>query len=176
MFKAVENALGKKDVIVEDLGFVNDSVKQLVRGCGFPNMKVLEFAFDSRDTGSRNDYLPHNYGESCVAYTGTHDNQTIASWFNTISDEEHKTAHDYLCDKYTPDDKLYKLFIALIMRSRANLCVIPMQDWFGLDDKNRMNTPSTVGENWKLRMNAEDMSEQLCAEMRTIAEIYGRTT
>lgn len=176
LFKAVENALGRKEVIAEDLGFVTDSVKQLVRDCGFPNMKVLEFAFDSRDTGSRNDYLPHNYGENCVAYTGTHDNQTITSWFATISDKERKTAREYLCDEYTPDDKLCKLFIALIMRSCANLCVIPMQDWLGLDDKNRMNTPSTVGENWKWRMKAEDMSEQLCAEMRTMAEIYGRIT
>lgn len=176
LFKAVENALGRKEVIAEDLGFVTDSVKQLVRDCGFPNMKVLEFAFDSRDTGSRNDYLPHNYGENCVAYTGTHDNQTITSWFDTISDKERKTAREYLCDEYTPDDKLYKLFIALIMRSRADLCVIPMQDWLGLDDKNRMNTPSTVGENWKWRMKSEDMSEQLCTEMRTMTEIYGRTT
>lgn len=176
LFKAVENALGRKEVIAEDLGFVTDSVKQLVRDCGFPNMKVLEFAFDSRDTGSRNDYLPHNYSENCVAYTGTHDNQTITSWFDTISDKERKTAREYLCDKYTPNDKLYKMFIALIMRSRANLCVIPMQDWLGLDDKNRMNTPSTVGENWKWRMKADDMSEELCAEMRTMAEIYGRTT
>lgn len=176
LFKAAENALGRKEVIAEDLGFVTDSVKQLVRDCGFPNMKVLEFAFDSRDTGSRNDYLPHNYRENCVAYTGTHDNQTITSWFDTISDKERKAARKYLCDEYTPDCKLYRLFIALIMRSRANLCIIPMQDWLGLDDKNRMNTPSTVGENWKWRMKEEDMSEELCAEMRTMAEIYGRIT
>ncbi|MBQ8281873.1 MAG: 4-alpha-glucanotransferase, partial [Lachnospiraceae bacterium] len=81
LFTAVEHALGRKEVIAEDLGYVTDSVRQLVYDSGFPNMKVLEFAFDSRDTGSRNDYLPHNYGENCVAYTGTHDNQTIASWF-----------------------------------------------------------------------------------------------
>ncbi|MBQ9109900.1 MAG: 4-alpha-glucanotransferase, partial [Oscillospiraceae bacterium] len=80
LFHAVEAALGKREVIAEDLGFMTDSVRQLVKDSGFPNMKVLEFAFDSRDTGSRNDYLPHNYNENCVAYTGTHDNQTITAW------------------------------------------------------------------------------------------------
>ncbi|MBR6616339.1 MAG: 4-alpha-glucanotransferase, partial [Oscillospiraceae bacterium] len=132
LFHAVEAALGKREVIAEDLGFMTDSVRQLVRDSGFPNMKVLEFAFDSRDTGSRNDYLPHNYDENCVAYTGTHDNQTIAAWFQTITDEERQMAREYLCDAYTPEEELHKVFISLLMRSRAKLCVIPMQDWLGL--------------------------------------------
>ncbi|MBE6862425.1 MAG: 4-alpha-glucanotransferase [Ruminococcus sp.] len=174
LFRAVENALGKREVIAEDLGFMTDTVRQLVRDCGFPNMKVLEFAFDSRDTGSRNDYLPHNYTENCVAYTGTHDNQTIASWFETISDEERKTAREYLCDEYTPDDKLHRAFISLIMRSRADVCIIPMQDWLRLKDDARMNTPSTVGENWKWRMTPSQLSGGIFGEIRRITELYGR--
>ncbi|MBQ8903193.1 MAG: 4-alpha-glucanotransferase [Oscillospiraceae bacterium] len=174
LFRAIEKALGKKDIIAEDLGFMTDSVRQLVKDCGFPNMKVLEFAFDSRDTGSRNDYLPHNYDENCVAYTGTHDNQTIASWFKTITEEERLMAKEYLCDSFTPDDKLNKAFISLIMRSRARLCIIPMQDWLGLDDRSRINIPSTVGENWKWRMKSSDITDLLIEEIYKYTQIFGR--
>ncbi len=174
LFRAVEAALGKREVIAEDLGFMTDSVRQLVRDSGFPNMKVLEFAFDSRDTGSRNDYLPHNYDENCVAYTGTHDNQTIAAWFQTITDEERSLAREYLCDAYTPEEKLHRVFISLIMRSRAKLCIIPMQDWLGLDDRSRINVPSTVGTNWKWRLLPTDLSDTLQEEIRKATQIYGR--
>ncbi|MBO5227152.1 MAG: 4-alpha-glucanotransferase [Ruminococcus sp.] len=174
LFSAVEKALGKKNVIAEDLGFVTDTVKQLVHDSGFPNMKVLEFGFDSRDTGSRGDYLPHNYSENCVAYTGTHDNQTITSWFETITDEERAMARKYLCDEYTPDEKLYLPFIALIMRSRANVCIVPMQDWLGLDDSSRMNTPGVVGINWKWRVKTEQLNETLCSLIFHMTENFGR--
>ena len=153
---------------------MTDSVRQLVRDSGFPNMKVLEFAFDSRDTGSRNDYLPHNYNENCVAYTGPHDNQTITAWFQTITDEERSMAREYLCDEFTPDKKLHKVFISLIMRSRAKLCIIPMQDWLGLDDKSRINVPSTVGTNWKWRLIPTDLSDTLKEEIFKTTQIYGR--
>ncbi len=174
LFHAVEAALGKREVIAEDLGFMTDSVRQLVKDSGFPNMKVLEFAFDSRDTGSRNDYLPHNYNENCVAYTGTHDNQTISSWFQTITDEERSMAREYLCDEFTPDEKLHRAFISLIMRSRAKLCIIPMQDWLGLDDKSRINVPSTVGTNWKWRLLPTDLPDTLKEEICKTTQIYGR--
>ncbi len=101
-------------------------------------MKVLEFAFDSRDSGCANDYLPHNYPENSVAYTGTHDNETIAGWWKSIMAKERKLARDYLCDNYTPDKELHKCFISLVMRSSAKLCVIPMQDYMGLDNSWRM--------------------------------------
>ena len=174
LFRAVEAALGKREVIAEDLGFMTDSVRRLVKDSGFPNMKVLEFAFDSRDTGSRNDYLPHNYDENCVAYTGTHDNQTIAAWFQTITEEERSMAREYLCDAYTPEEKLHSVFISLIMRSRAKLCVIPMQDWLGLDDRSRINVPSTVGTNWKWRLLPTELSDTLKEEIRKTTRIYGR--
>lgn len=174
LFSAVENALGKRDVIAEDLGFMTDTVRELVKESGFPNMKVLEFAFDSRDTGSRNDYLPHNYTENCIAYTGTHDNQTIRSWFETITDEERTMAREYLCDSHTPDEKLHRVFISLIMRSRANVCIIPMQDWLGYDDSARMNKPSTVGINWKWRMTEEDMNDALRDDILRMTQTFGR--
>ena len=174
LFTAVEKALGKREVIAEDLGFMTDSVRQLVKDSGFPNMKVLEFAFDSRDTGSRNDYLPHNYNENCVAYTGTHDNQTIASWFDTITEDEREMAREYLCDDFTPTEKLNKAFISLIMRSKARLCIIPMQDWLGLDDKSRINVPSTVGKNWRWRLTENQLTEKLKDEILKTTRIFGR--
>lgn len=174
LFSSVEKALGKQQVIAEDLGFMTESVRQLVKESGFPGMKVLEFAFDSRDTGSRNDYLPHNYTENCVAYTGTHDNQTIVSWFDTISEEERKMAREYLCDQYTPDNKLYMSFISLIMRSRADMVIIPMQDYLGLDDTCRMNIPSTLGNNWKWRIKSSMLTDNLKEKILKMTELYGR--
>ena len=88
LFRTMERRLGKHEVIAEDLGYVTDSVRQLVRDSGFPGMKVLEFAFDSRDSGSANDYFPHNFTENSVAYTGTHDNETLVGWFHSIPSKD----------------------------------------------------------------------------------------
>ena len=174
LFRKVEQALGWKQVIAEDLGYVTDSVRRLVQESGFPGMKVLEFAFDSRDSGCANDYLPHNYTENSVAYTGTHDNETLAGWWKSITPEEQKMVRDYLCDQYTPQSKLGKSLIGLILRSRSALCVIPMQDYMGLDNRSRINKPSTVGTNWKWRLTESDLTEDLKQEIRGMTLRYGR--
>ena len=174
LFRRMREVLGEKEVIAEDLGYVTDSVRLLVRDSGFPGMKVLEFAFDSRDSGCANDYLPHNYTENCVAYTGTHDNETIRGWFESITEEERRLARAYICDRYTPRQYLHTSFISLIMASRASLCVIPMQDYMGYDNTCRMNQPSTVGINWKWRLKEGELTEELKREIRGIARRYGR--
>ena len=137
-------------------------------------MKVLEFAFDSRDSGAANDYLPHNYIENSVAYTGTHDNETITGWFQSITEKERQKAREYLCDYLTPDDALYHAFIALIMRSSAKTCIIPLQDYLGLDNGSRINKPSTVGTNWRWRITEKQLSDKLREEIRETALRYGR--
>lgn len=174
LFRRVEQVLGWKEIIAEDLGYVTDSVRQLVRESGFPGMKVLEFAFDSRDSGCANDYLPHNYDKNSAAYTGTHDNETIVGWFSSITKEEREMARDYLCDHHTPIKYLYKSFISLVMRSSSNLCMIPMQDYLGYDNKCRMNKPSTVGENWKWRLTGEELTKELQKEIFEMTRRYGR--
>jgi len=174
LFRCMEQRLGKHQVIAEDLGYVTDSVRKMVQESGFPGMKVLEFAFDSRDSGSASDYLPHNYAENSAAYTGTHDNETIAGWFRSITDEERQMARDYLCDQHTPAEELYKSFIALVMRSRSDLCIIPMQDYLGLDNQSRMNQPSTLGKNWKWRLVKGDLSDELKEEILAITRRYGQ--
>lgn len=174
LFRCMEQRLGRHQVIAEDLGYVTDSVRELVLKSGFPGMKVLEFAFDSRDSGSANDYLPHNYTENSVAYTGTHDNETITGWFKSITKEERKIAREYLCDQHTPVKELYKSFIALVMRSSSRMCIIPMQDYMGLDNRCRMNRPSTLGTNWKWRLLEEDLTQELKEEILAVTKRYGR--
>ena len=156
------------------LGYMSETVRQLVRDSGFPGMKVLEFAFDSRDTGSASDYLPHNYPVNSVAYTGTHDNETLASWYQTITSAERARVRDYLCDYATPEAQLYKSMIALIFRSAAATCIIPMQDWLGLDNSARINKPSTVGENWRWRLKKSQLTPKLQKEICSITTRYGR--
>ena len=174
LFRAVEQALGKREIITEDLGYMSDTVRQLVRDSGFPGMKVLEFAFDSRDTGSASDYLPHNYPVNSVAYTGTHDNETLVSWYQTVTDAERAMVRDYLYDYATPEEQLYKSMIALILRSAAATCIVPMQDWLGLDNSARINKPSTVGQNWRWRLKKTQLSKKLQKEICQLTTRYGR--
>lgn len=174
LFRCAEQNLGWHEIIAEDLGYMTDSVRQLVKESGFPGMKVLEFAFDSRDSGSASDYLPHNYTENCVAYTGTHDNETITGWFDSISEAEREMARNYLCDYSTKKKNLYKSFIGLVMRSKAQTCIIPMQDYLGLDNKFRMNKPSTVGCNWRWRVTEKQLSEELKNDILLTTKTFGR--
>ena len=137
-------------------------------------MKVLEFAFDSRDSGCAGDYLPHNYPENSVAYTGTHDNETITGWYDSITEEERTLVREYLCDMRTARKNLYLPLISLIMRSSARICIIPMQDYLGLDNRCRMNTPSTVGKNWKWRLLPGQMSDEVVELIGVVTKRYGR--
>ncbi len=174
LFNRMKEVLGNREVVAEDLGYMTDTVRRLVADSGFPNMKVLEFAFDSRDTGCARDYFPHNYLENCVAYTGTHDNETIIGWLDSIREEEKAMVRDYLCDYTTAWNNLNWSMISLIMRSRANLTMIPMQDYLGLDNHSRLNQPSTVGKNWKWRVEKEQLSEELKKKIRKLTKLYGR--
>lgn len=173
LFSALKNIAPADKIIAEDLGFITESVKDLVKFTGYKNMKIIEFGFDSRDESSDNVHLPHNYQNNSVVYTATHDNQTLISWYNTISDEERTLLRSYLNDFYTTDSKINIPIIALAYRSVSDICVIPMQDWLGLDDKARMNTPSTIGENWRWRL--EKMPDTELAEvMKKMAKTFSR--
>lgn len=174
LFNTMKYRLGHKEVIAEDLGYVTDSVRKLVKDSGFPGMKVLEFAFDSRDTGSASDYLPHNYPENSVVYTGTHDNETLSGWYESISDEERAMVRRYLHNNYTPDEELNWEIIYLVMGSVSRMCIIPMQDYFGYGNEARMNQPSTLGKNWKWRMLPGELTDELLARIEDVTALYGR--
>ena len=172
--KAMEKALPEISFVAEDLGLLTPEVLQLREDSGLPGMKVLEFAFDSRDSGCASDYLPHNYPENSVAYTGTHDNETITGWYDSITEEERTLVREYLCDMRTARKNLYLPLISLIMRSSARICIIPMQDYLGLDNRCRMNTPSTVGKNWKWRLLPGQMSDEVVELIGAVTKRYGR--
>ncbi|MBQ0065189.1 MAG: 4-alpha-glucanotransferase [Firmicutes bacterium] len=172
LFIKMEERIGKQDLIAEDLGFMTDSVKKLVKDSGFPNMKVLQFAFDLNDWAKTNDYLPHNYNENCVAYTGTHDNDTSLGWFTSLSKKEQKLVLDYL-GKEKVDDIAWEM-IRLVYQSHAKIAIVPMQDFLGLDSKSRMNLPATTTGNWGWRMAKKANTKALAKKIAKLADIYGR--
>ncbi|MBQ7793806.1 MAG: 4-alpha-glucanotransferase [Clostridia bacterium] len=159
-------------IIAEDLGYMTDSVKEMLAECGFAGMKIIEFGFDSRDSGE-NDHLPHNFVKNSVVYTGTHDNQTLVSWFQSISDNERETAEKYLAAKLDTNKKINDAFISLAMRSVADTSIIPMQDWLVLDDRARMNIPSTLDGNWQWRLK-EIPRKELANKVLKLTRIFGR--
>ena len=178
LFKAVKNEIGQTPIIAEDLGFMTDSVRKLVRDTGFPNMKVLEFAFDGRDESVKsdktNDYLPFNYDKNCAVYTGTHDNETIRGWLDSITKAEYAEVQDYVDCHVKNKGVLVQKIVRLALASSADMCIIPMQDWLGLSNEARINTPSTIGENWKWRMDKSMMESELSARMKKLTKLYGR--
>ncbi|SCH12877.1 4-alpha-glucanotransferase [uncultured Ruminococcus sp.] len=169
-FKTVEKKLGKLDIIAEDLGFLTPSVYKLLKQSGYPGMKVLQFAFDSRE---ESDYLPHNYDKNCVVYTGTHDNNTLAGWYREICRADRMCARKYL---QLGRKKCYNWdFIRAAYMSTANLAVIPMQDFLELGSEARMNTPSTLGgNNWKWRMKAGAFTDELAQKIKDLCQTYAR--
>lgn len=174
LFRTISWRLGEKDIIAEDLGYMTDTVRQLVADSGYPNMKVIEFAFDERDTGNASDYLPHNYPRNCVVYTGTHDNETLVAWLRNITSAERKMVREYVNHPDGTDKEICRDLICLVMQSVANLCIIPMQDYLGLDNRARINQPSTLGKNWKWRLKEGQFSRKLRREMAELAQRYGR--
>ena len=149
LFNTVKEKLGDVDVIAEDLGYLTESVIEMVKESGYPGMKVLQFAFDSRE---ESDYLPHNYERNCVVYTGTHDNDTILGWYYVMSEEDREFSKEYMGNAKSTDEELPWDFIRMSMESVANLAVTPMQEFLGLGTEARINYPSTLGNNWKWRL------------------------
>ena len=174
LFNTLKERLGDRRVIAEDLGHMTESVHKLVRDSGFPNMKVLQFAFDAEDTGGANEYLPHNYQPNCWVYTGTHDNETIAGWFAGLSKADRDRIRDYLMDHSTPIKRMHLKLIGLCLLSAAKTCVVPIQDWLGLDNSARMNTPGTVNVNWGWRLAPGAIPEALDAEILRLTKLFGR--
>lgn len=172
LFETMKKRFGKLDIIAEDLGFLTPSVIQMVKDSGFPGMKVLEFAFDDTENSA---YLTHKYPENCIVYTGTHDNDTLQGWYRSLDERTREFTRNYLGNRWTPEKEIHWDFIRLALHSRARLAVIPVQDYLGLGSEARINEPSTLGKNWRWRMKAEDLTEELLARCRRMARWYGRT-
>lgn len=169
LFRVIEDKLGKLDIIAEDLGYLTDSVRKLLAESGFPGMKLIQFAFDSREDG---DYLPHNYTRNSVVYAGTHDNDTILGWMKTAPRSCVAYAKEYL--KLTQEEGYHWGVMRAVWSSVSDTAIVTMQDLLGLSSVGRMNTPSTLGCNWMWRMNAGAIDSKLTKKIRKQVELYGR--
>ena len=170
LFDAIKEKLGDVKVIAEDLGYLTKEVLDFRDETGFPGMKVLQFAFDSRE---ESDYLPHNYTRNCVAYTGTHDNDTCRGWFETTgSKSDVEYAKKYL--KLTKEEGYNWGFIRGVWSSVADTSIALMQDFLNLGNEARINYPSTLGGNWMWRVKEEDLTDRLAEKIRDITKLYGR--
>ena len=167
---AVKNGLPELDMIAEDLGFLTQEVLDLRDDSGFPGMKVLEFAFDSREPS---DYLPHTYTRNSVVYTGTHDNMTMRQWFDTAAPEAVEYATEYM--NLSEKEGLVMGTIRTAMSSVSDLCIIQMPDWLDLGGFARMNFPGTLSDaNWTWRVEEGKINADLAKKILSMTKLYGR--
>lgn len=173
VFQKMKEVFKSVHIIAEDLGFLTPSVITLVEETGFPGMKVLQFAFDSRE---KSNYLPYFYPKNCVVYTGTHDNDTVKGWYESLAPQDRQMADDYLGNSAAHKEDIHWDFIRLALASVADLAVIPLQDYLGLGSEARINTPSTLGGNWTWRMGKDELTPDIIDKCRRMTEIYGRVS
>ena len=167
---AVKKGLPELNMIAEDLGFLTQEVLDLRDASGFPGMKVLEFAFDSREPS---DYLPHTYVSNTVCYTGTHDNMTMRQWFETAAPEAVEYATEYM--NLTEKEGLVWGVVRTAFASVSDMCVIQMQDLLNLGGEARMNFPGTLSDsNWTWRAKDDIMSKDLAKKILNMTKLYGR--
>ncbi len=167
------NAINKvKDIeiIAEDLGLLTDSVEELLTLSGYPGMAVLQFAFDPKGDSK---YLPHNITKNCVVYVGTHDNDTVNGWINSISPSEFDFCTAYL--RLNTSEGYNWGMIKAALGTVADTCILQMQDLLGLGSEGRTNTPSTEGENWQWRVGEGCVNSWLAAILKEQTKLYRRT-
>ena len=170
-FKTIREKMGKLPIIAEDLGFLTDSVIEMLKESGFPGMKVLEFAFDPRE---KSNYLPYNYTQNSVCYVGTHDNNTVLGWIDELDKECLEFCAEFIgADKGDKKDILW-MMIRCALASVSDVAVMQMQDYLELDGKARMNTPSTLGTNWQWRMKKGVATDKLAKKIADLTMLYGR--
>ena len=169
-FNTDENTL---PLIAEDLGLIDQPVKDLLESTKLPGMKVIQFAFDGEVA---NAYLPHNYASPhCVVYTGTHDNETTRAWWRSCDEKVKHQVRSY-CSISGDEEQICWDLIRLAFSSTASLAIIPMQDLLSLGSDARMNTPSSPAGNWKWRIRREALNHEISHRLRTVALTFGRIT
>lgn len=169
LFNAIKNVLGDVKIIAEDLGFMTDEVIKFRDEIGYPGMKVLQFGFGSSDS----EYIPHNYIKNCVAYTGTHDNDTIRGWIEVSGTrEEVNYAIEYL--NLNEKEGYTWGFIRGIWSSVSDIAITTMQDLLDLGNDARMNYPSGLENNWAWRMPQNSLTKSLSRKLYKLTQLYGR--
>ena len=165
LFKVLFEEVDSPEMIMEDLGYLTSDVYKLLKKTNFPGMRVLSFAFDGR---RENEYLPHNYVENTICYTGTHDNLPLVGLIKTLSKEQIEQIFEYLNINKISDIRISLIKAAL--NSVAKLAIIPLQDYLGLDETSRINTPSTIGINWKWRFSFELITDDVIKEIKELTK------
>lgn len=166
---AIDSAIGDATIIAEDLGVVSQAVKDLLEETGYPGMNIIEFAFSGE---ADNSHLPHNYKPNSLVYGGTHDNETVVGYFGSQSAKELKYAYKYLGVNKKSDIPAAVLRAAYA--SVAAIAIFQVQDILEKGNEARMNTPSTVGNNWKWRMLKGSLTKKKAKELKELAEFYAR--
>lgn len=170
LFDQVNLEIKDAKIIAEDLGIITDEVRELLEYTGFPGMKIVQFGFSS-DASNLN--LPHNYPKNSVAYTGTHDNNSLAEWLKTCSYGEFSYAEAYL--RMSAYDRYTESLIRAVMMSNSDLAIIPLQDWYDFEGWSRLNTPGVDDGNWVFRMLHHEMyNRDLEGYISYITGLYGR--
>jgi 4-alpha-glucanotransferase len=169
-FHTLEHELGHVPVWAEDLGLITPDVEQLRDDFDFPGMKVLQFGFDEK--GADNPYLPINFVQNCVCYTGTHDNDTTVGWWSSLGTAPRRQVADYIGAE--ADGAINWAMIRLAMSSVADTVVIPLQDLLGLGSDARMNIPGSANGNWSWRYDASAIDDRLKASLQAMTKTYGR--
>jgi len=167
-FQALAQAFGEIPIVAEDLGVITPAVERLRKRCGFPGMKVLQFAFDGDPD---HPFLPHNYSPECVVYTGTHDNDTTLGWYLSASEEVKDQVRRYLARD--GHDICWDL-IRLAQASVADTVIVPLQDLMKLGSAARMNYPSRAEGNWQWRCTAEMLGEEIALRLAELTTLYSR--
>ncbi len=167
LFEALQAALGHLPVIAEDLGVITPDVEMLRDRCGFPGMKILQFAFGGDATHA---FLPHNYPPHCAAYSGTHDNDTARGWYEAAPGHERRFAEVYLD---TDGADIHWAMIRAICGSVAELAVYPMQDVLGLGTEHRMNTPGRL-DCWTWRFGWQQVGAAPAQRLAQLSAAFGR--
>lgn len=167
LFHAIQAVLGDLPLVAEDLGFITPEVDELRDTLGFPGMKILQFGFGAPDSP----HLPHRFRPHTVVYTGTHDNDTAAGWFEHAQEHERELARAYLGDDCT--DIPWAL-IRTAYTSVAETAIVPVQDILGLGSDARMNRPGAGLDNWSWRLRSGSLTRAHAERLRRLAEITGR--
>jgi 4-alpha-glucanotransferase len=158
--------------VAEDLGTLDDAVHRLRDRNGLFGMRVLQFGFDGT---ADNPHQPHNFPTSCIVYTGTHDNQPAAGWWDALGDSmREQVARYYQIDPWASPGRAVWALIEAAIGSRADIAVVPMQDLLVLDDRSRMNDPSVFVGNWSWRLPPTGLSADLARSLRGLVQRYGR--
>jgi 4-alpha-glucanotransferase len=179
-FEAVEGTLGKLPILAENLGVITPEVEDLRNRFGYPGMAILQFAFGKDPQAP--DFKPHNYPRHRVAYTGTHDNDTVVGWWNSSGTSDSvRTADDVekemeFARRYLNTDghEIHWVMIRTLLASVADTAIVPLQDVLGVGSEGRMNLPGTSSGNWRWRYRAEELTLGIGSRLRQMVETYDR--